>query len=211
MTLCIFGAGGHAVSVWDAARTQYDDIFFLAHTAPAVGGARLCGRPVFVGEDPLAPGVPPFDALFVAVGDNAARLALTKAVMARALHVPVLVHAAAYVSPLAQLGPGTCVLPQAAVNAGARLGAACVVNTGAVAEHECVLGDGVHLAPRAALGGGCVLGEGVWIGIGASVIQGTAIGAWSVVAAGAAVTRALPARCLAAGVPATVKKFYGET
>ena len=44
----------------------------------------------------------------------------------------------------------------------------------------------------------------VWLGAGATVLQGVTVGADAVVAAGAVVTRDVPPRTLAAGVPARV-------
>lgn len=49
---------------------------------------------------------------------------------------------------------------------------------------------------------GITIGPNVWIGAGAKVLDGTNIGAGSVVGAGAVVTKNIPIRSLAIGVPA---------
>ena len=48
----------------------------------------------------------------------------------------------------------------------------------------------------------------VWIGASVTVLPGVTIGENSVIAAGAVVTKDIPKNCLAAGVPAIVKKYY---
>ena len=48
----------------------------------------------------------------------------------------------------------------------------------------------------------------VWIGANVTVLSGVTIGENSVIAAGAVVTTDIPKNCLAAGVPAIVKKYY---
>mgnify|MGYP000408262092 CR=1 FL=1 len=50
------------------------------------------------------------------------------------------------------------------------------------------------------------MGVGVYVGIGATVIDHITIGAGSVIGAGAVVTKDLPDRVLAVGVPAKVVK-----
>jgi acetyltransferase-like isoleucine patch superfamily enzyme len=49
----------------------------------------------------------------------------------------------------------------------------------------------------------------VWLGAGATVLQGVTVGSDAVVAAGTVVTRDLPPRTLAAGVPAQVLREIG--
>lgn len=50
------------------------------------------------------------------------------------------------------------------------------------------------------------IGNNVWIGIGATILKGVTIGDGAIIAAGSVVTKDIPARCLAAGVPAKVIK-----
>lgn len=50
------------------------------------------------------------------------------------------------------------------------------------------------------------IGNHVWIGSGAKILKGVTIGNGAVIAAGAVVTRNVPERCMAAGIPAKVIK-----
>ena len=59
--------------------------------------------------------------------------------------------------------------------------------------------------------GGISVGDGAWLGHGVIVLQGVTIGEHAVVAAGSVVTRDIPANAIAAGSPAKVLKFRGET
>lgn len=51
-----------------------------------------------------------------------------------------------------------------------------------------------------------VVGDGTWIGAGATILDGVTIGKGCIVAAGAVVRNDIEDNCLAAGVPALVKK-----
>lgn len=51
-----------------------------------------------------------------------------------------------------------------------------------------------------------VIGNHVWIGMRAIILKGVTIGDGAVIAAGAVVTHDIPPRCIAAGIPATVRK-----
>jgi carbonic anhydrase/acetyltransferase-like protein (isoleucine patch superfamily) len=70
-----------------------------------------------------------------------------------------------------------------------------------------VVGADVTIGHGAVLEG-CVIGDGVLIGMGAIVLQGARIATNAVIAAGSVVQEGqqIPARVLAAGVPAVVKK-----
>ena len=54
------------------------------------------------------------------------------------------------------------------------------------------------------------IGEHVWVGMGCTILKGVRIGEGAVIAAGSVVTRDVPPRCLAAGVPARVVRQLEE-
>ncbi len=54
------------------------------------------------------------------------------------------------------------------------------------------------------------VGDNCWFGANVSVLQGVTIGSGCVIAAGSVVTSDLPDNCMAAGVPAVVKKYIEQ-
>ena len=54
------------------------------------------------------------------------------------------------------------------------------------------------------------VGNGCWLGVRSTILGGVSIGDGSLVAAGALVESNMPTNSLAAGVPAVVKKTYGD-
>jgi len=51
-----------------------------------------------------------------------------------------------------------------------------------------------------------VIGNHVWIGTNVTILKGVTIGDGAIIAAGSVVSKAIPAKCLAAGIPAKVIK-----
>lgn len=117
-----------------------------------------------------------------------------------------LVHPAAQVSRLAELGEGCFVGAGAVIAAGVRLGRHVFVNRGASIGHDTHLADYARVQPGATLGGLIEVGAGATIGIGATVVERLRIGADAVVAAGAVVISDVAPCSLVAGVPARFRK-----
>lgn len=93
-------------------------------------------------------------AAYVALGDNRMRVAYLQKLADAGYALPVFAAAAEFapsaaVSPSAELGFGTVVLPHAYVGAGVKTGAGCIINAGAIVDHDATLGQGVHIAPGA--------------------------------------------------------------
>ena len=113
----------------------------------------------------------------------------------------------AHISSFARLGDGVTVFPHAVINTGAVVEIYSILNIGATVSHDTKIGRYSNINPGAHLAGNVTVGEGCYIGMGANVIQGRSIGAWSVVGAGAVVTRDIPPRVTAVGVPAKIVKM----
>lgn len=198
-TLVIFGAGGHALAVADAAvRTgRWTRVVATERSASPRTGELLPGVELLA----LAVALALPDAEFhVAIGANDVRERETAALGARPL--ATVIHPAASVSPHAQAGAGCFVAAQAVLGPCAHVAAGVIVNHGAVVDHEVRVGAFSHVAPRAGLGGKASLGAGVLLGAGANVLPGLSVCDGAIVGANAAVCASIVAPGTYVGVPA---------
>ncbi|QNI75247.1 acetyltransferase [Synechococcus sp. MVIR-18-1] len=208
-SLLLLGAGGHARVVAETALStgRFSSIAFLDDRCS--GPAQLpdqLGWPV-IGPFSAAHDrqiCQQFQAALVAIGNATVRLQWLPRLAAAGYELPVVIHPTAWLSPSAQLGAGSVVFAQAAIQAQAMIGSGAILNTGCSVDHDAQLGDGVHICPGARLAGEVQVGDRSWIGIGASMIQQICIGADVTVGAGASVVRDLPDGVTAVGVPARV-------
>lgn len=208
-SVLVWGAGGHAAVVADAAQAAgativgfvSDDVSLLGSPVEGfeVGIVALDRdlRRVLAAGESLPAGA---ECVALGVGDNRNRSAIAALIPANLM--PPVIHPTAVVSATARISPGAVVLALAAVNPRANVGVAVIVNTGAIIEHDCALGDGSHVSPGAILTGGVRVADGVWIGAGAVVLPGLDIGPRAVVGAGAVVTKHVNADSVVLGVPA---------
>lgn len=223
--LVVVGGGEHAAVVIDAARSRPEAWRVIGFTDPdptAVAAGRLgverlgddsalvtderltgaaADHPAADDPDVGAHGARRWLVLGIGASVDARRRATERAAEHAAW--ATIVHATAWVSPTASLGPGTVVLAGAVINAGASVGAHVIVNTRAVVEHDVVVGDFVHLAPGAVVGGGARVGEAAFVGLGALVRDHVAVGARAVVGMGAVVLEAVADDTTVIGHPAT--------
>lgn len=110
------------------------------------------------------------------IGSRQPRQSLLARVAAVGFEQPSIVSPLAYVSPHAQIGPGTIVMHHAVVNAGASVGAGCIVNSKALIEHDAAVGDHCHVSTGAVVNGQATLGAGNFLGSGAMVVHGVTLG-----------------------------------
>jgi sugar O-acyltransferase (sialic acid O-acetyltransferase NeuD family) len=207
--LLLLGAGGHARVVAETALAtgRFSRIAFLDDRCS--GPAQLPDQLSWPVIGPFAAALDlqirqQFPAALVATGNAGVRLQWLLRLAAAGYELPVVIHPTAWLSPSTQIGIGSMVFAQAAIQAQAVIGSGAILNSGCSVDHDAQLGDGVHICPGARLAGEVQVGHRSWIGIGASVIQQIRIGADVTVGAGAAVVRDLPDGVTAVGVPARV-------
>lgn len=199
--LIVFGAGGHAKVVIDAAEKQGFREIRIADDAERSWGMLLMGYPVIGGRDALLQRDerPP---AIVAVGDNRIRCAVSAWLEEHGFPLATVIHPSAQIGRGARIGRGSLLAAGVVVNSDAVVGANVIVNTAATVDHDCVVGDGVHLAPGVHLCGDVRVGAGSLLGVGAVVIPRVTIGSHCVVGAGATVLDDIPDAARVAGVPA---------
>ncbi len=76
----------------------------------------------------------------------------------------------------------------------------------AISHHFTVMDSNAHSVNGKEQTSPVTIGNHVWIGTHVTVLQGVTIGDGAIIGAGAVVTKDVPPGCLAAGVPAVIKK-----
>jgi UDP-perosamine 4-acetyltransferase len=206
--LLVFGSGGHAKVVIEAARASNpsreivildDDIESRDRT--------ILGIPVYGTREEL-------DALrgspvIVAVGDNAARAALMDRLRSRGHSFACVIHPRAIIADSVIIGEGVFVSAGAAIIAEARIGSGAIVNTGATIDHDCNIGEAAHIAPGVHLCGNVSVGARTLIGVGSAVRPGISITSDVLIGAGSVVIANIEAAGTFLGNPARALRRPG--
>ena len=138
------------------------------------------------------------------------RFAYVAQAVALGFRFATVVHPSARISRNSKLGKGTIVSGGVIVATHTTVGEHVILNRGALIGHHTSIGDYCSIMPGSNIAGACAIGARCYIGMGAIVIDHTIVGEGSVVAAGAVVTKDLPARVKAVGVPARIVADGGE-
>lgn len=202
--LIIVGAGGHGRVVLDMARAAGILVAgFLDSTQPA--GELVHAVPILGNNTMLDDGA--FLSAYrfiVAIGHQAVRANLSKAILANGGELASIIHPSCIVSPMAVIGAGTVLIAGAIVNSDAQIGDYCIINTAATIDHDVMLENGVQICPGVNIAGRAYCGENAFIGTGAVLIPDVRVGANAVIGAGAVVIRNIPAEAKAVGNPARI-------
>lgn len=198
--LIVVGAGGHAGSVADTARSAGFEVvgFFEPNADGPVGGREVLRS---LDEVDLSS-----TALALGIGANYSREDAYVLIKNShpAAHFPVIVHSSAWVSPLANIAEGSVVMSVGSVGPGCSVGVGALVNTGSSLDHDSRMGSFASLGPGARTGGTVDIGERTVIGLNAGVLQGLSVGSDTVIGAHSLVTADITAGIVAYGTPAAV-------
>ena len=115
--------------------------------------------------------------------------------------LPQVIHASAYVSPSAEIGPGTVIYPLCNVDKQVRLASGVLLNNSVIVSHNSIVGEGSYLSPGVVLSGFVSVGAGSFLGSGAVVSDGVTIGDEVIVGVGTVVTGDVPSGASVIGNP----------
>jgi acetyltransferase EpsM len=112
------------------------------------------------------------------------------------------IHPLAYAAPNARLGPGTVLMPFAAVSAATTLDRGCLVMAGATLLHNATVGKYCHFAAQCCVGANMRIADGAHIGLNATARENLTIGRNSTLGMGAVLTKDMGEYEIWAGNPA---------
>ena len=139
MRLIVLGAGGYGRTVADLARQfgKYEAVAFLDDNAQGEGVLGKCADFLKFADGETE--------MYPAFGNNEGRISWLNRLEEAEVPIPTIIHAAAYVSPTANIRQGCVVLPGAIVNTDCQVERGCIINCGAIVDHCCMLEEGVHV------------------------------------------------------------------
>ncbi|OBZ09889.1 hypothetical protein A8L34_21330 [Bacillus sp. FJAT-27264] len=207
--LLILGAGGHGKAVADAAMAtgSWSGIAFLDSNKNL---KEVLGFPIVGGIDDYTLFLERFPAAFVAIGHNKTRLLWLEKLEQAGFQIPTIIHPASTISRFSSIGSGSIVMAGVVVNAATTIGEGCILNTSSSIDHDCVVEKGVHISPGVNVSGTVSIKSYTWLGVGAKVSNNITIGSNVTVAAGAVVINNVSDHVMVAGVPAKIKKDFGD-
>lgn len=106
------------------------------------------------------------------------------------------------------IGNGSAIMSGAIIESTASIGENCLINLNAMVTHGSVIGNFTEISIGAAIAGNSIIGNNVFIGANSTILPNITIGKNVVIAAGSVVTKDIPDNCMAAGVPAVIKKKF---
>ena len=201
---------GHGRVLAEAALASgpFDDLAFLGDRCDHPSPSTIYGFPVL---GPLSQVFDlgssnryPFAAL--GIGDSLLRSSWFDHLQSSGFQLPVIIHPSAWISPSAEIGCGSVIFAQSAVQTNVTIGSAAIVNTSSSVDHDVNLGDFVLICPGVHLAGEVRVGDHSLVGIGSSVIPQITIGSGVTIGAGSSVVTDIPDLVTAVGVPASVLK-----
>jgi len=135
------------------------------------------------------------------VGNNEIREELAKRVLSNGGRLVSVIHPEASISKDLQIGNGSFIARNAAVNPLVKVGSNVILNTSCVIDHECIIEDNVHIAPGAVLAGNVKVGKGAFVGANCVVKEGVIIGERSIIGAGSVIIKDVDAAAMMVGNP----------
>lgn len=195
--LIIYGCGGHARSVLDAALEWYkkDEIILVDDNAQIdekILGCRV--KREYSNKD---------NARFIAaVGDNLKRMQFYDSRCIAGDSPVTIISRTSIIGVDSNIEKGTFVAKRVYIGPEAQIGKNTIINTGSIIEHETIIGSHTHIAPGVTICGRCKIGNRVFIGAGAIVKDYIKICDNVIVGAGAVVIQDIIEQGTYVGIPA---------
>jgi sugar O-acyltransferase (sialic acid O-acetyltransferase NeuD family) len=211
--IAIFGCGGFGREVLsiviekiNAQQKEWEFVGFYDENKEK--GTLINNYPVLGGISELNAISSPLG-LVIAIGDPSIKKKVLNLLNNRIISFPTLIHPNTVIAnnKFSSIGEGCIVGPGNILSVNTKIGNHVIIDTLCSVGHDTIIKDFVSVMPGVNISGEVVIGEAVFIGTGAKIINRVEIGRETIVGAGAIVSKSLPAKCTAVGIPAKPIKF----
>jgi len=125
------------------------------------------------------------------------------------LSFPSLIHPNVLIgTDKVNIGYGCIICASNIITVHVTIGNFVILNLGCTVGHDTNIGDYSSFMPSVNISGEVFIGNSVYVGSGAKIINLVTIGNSTIVGAGAVVSKSLPEKCTAVGIPAKPIKFH---
>lgn len=211
--LAIFGAGGFGRHVLAIIRR----INQISHTYDVIGfyddaykvNEVINGVPVLGGLRELNEVNQPLQVV-LALGWSSVRKKIHSFITNPMIQYPTIIDPSVVMPDMgyAKFGQGCVICESVAFTCNLVMGDFVLLNMGTMVGHDVFLSPFVSTMPSVSISGEVKVGECVYMGVGATIINQVSIGDNTIIGAGAVVTKDIPSKCTAVGIPARPIKFH---
>ena len=125
------------------------------------------------------------------------------------INFPSLIHPSVLIGKdKVSIGYGCIICASSIITVNIVIGNFVILNLGCTVGHDTNIGDYSSFMPSVNISGDVIIENSVYVGTGAKIINLLTIGNSTIVGAGAVVSKSLPEKCTAVGIPAKPIKFH---
>lgn len=147
--------------------------------------------------------------LVIAIGDPRTKEKIINKIVNPRVSYPNIIHPSVMISDdFVQLGQGNIICGGTIITCNIEIQDFVILNLSCTVGHDTIIKNFCSFMPSVNISGEVVLEQGVYVGTGAKIINQLEIGKYTIVGAGAVVSKSLPAKCTAVGIPAKPIKFH---
>jgi sugar O-acyltransferase (sialic acid O-acetyltransferase NeuD family) len=210
--IAIFGAGGFGREVkmlieqingvnqqWDFIGFFDDDFSHALHVAPEhqLGNTDVLNN----FNEPLH--------LVLAIGNPVVKRKIHQKITNPNIQYPVLIHPNVVIGASnVTIGEGSIICAGNIITVDIAIKEHVILNLSCTVGHDTIIGAYASFMPAVNISGEVNIGTAVYVGTGAKIINQLQIGEETIVGAGAVVSKTLPPKCTAVGIPAKPIKFH---
>lgn len=145
----------------------------------------------------------------VAVGDPLSKKKIVNRLKDSNNSFPILIHPNVRLSDSVRIGQGSIICSGCILTTDISVGDHVILNLDSTVGHDATIGDYSTILPSVNISGFVKINASVSVGTGTQVIQGLEIGEETIIGAGAVVTKNIPSKVVAVGMPARAIKERG--